>query len=143
MNFSPRVIKSILDIAKSVRSVTDLVNYATRVILQTWPEINQISEQICKVIPIPAIVKQMGVKGADLTNADFLSGLVGSATGNSDVSNFISQISQIASGGGGIAEIFNKVIGMQFQIKSDTFTEGEEVLSILRTATDAISSISK
>lgn len=143
MNFSPRVIKSILDIAKSVRSVTDLVNYATRVILQTWPEINQISEQICKVIPIPAIVKQMGVKGSDLTNADFLSGLVGSATGNSEVSNFISQISQIASGGGGIAEIFNKVIGMQFQIKSDTFTEGEKVLSILRTATSAISSISK
>lgn len=143
MNFSPRVIKSILDIAKSIRSVTDLVNYATRVILQTWPEINQISEQICKVIPIPAIVKQMGVKGADLKNADFLSGLVGSATGNSEVSNFISQISQLASGGGGIAEIFNKVVGMQFQIKSDTFTEGEEVLSILRTAMSSISSASK
>lgn len=124
MQYSVRVLRSVYQIAVASRKTLAKSNYFRRDIRQTWKEVVKRSLKYCRVIPLPPLVKQMGIKGKDLKDEKFLNA---QADKNGQFDQFNKDIKSLDK-----ESIMSKIIDLQFNIAEDTFTECEQELEAMR-----------
>lgn len=146
-NHTARVIEALIDIATSVRSVDDAVNYVTRLVGQTLPELDTRCMQIDTVIKIPDAISQIGNVAKVLSDNKFLNTMLDMAgQKGSDAKKIIGDISKYADmlgkvAGGDFGQIFNRVLSLKFGIDNNTYTEFENIVQTLRNSQNVLSSI--
>lgn len=137
MNFNTRVIKSIQDIANSVKSLTDLSSLFGRIIGTTRMEVKIRAEKYGQVIKLPDIIKQINGVSDMATSAQFLekaASMAGGKSGNGQQAvQKIKKYSDLVSKalGSGTPIIFNKVNSLQLGIEGDAFTKYKDVVETL------------
>ncbi len=134
MQYSIRIIKSIKDIAETLETVLDNVNYIKKIVNQSWIEVLQNNEIYCKLIEVPKIINDLGIKGADLKDAKFLEVFdkgkdIINETGEivNTIESFAKNISSLSGN-----SILSEVIKLQFNVDSTTFTECKNVIEMLK-----------
>ena len=142
---SPQLLQSILDIATSCTSITELVNKFTGCITQTLTEVLGRSNLLGPAIKIPDCIQQIGNFAKNLQNNQFLNQVLsmagqkgsGASKAKKEISNFMNILDQVA--GGDYGQIFKKVLDAQFGIEENTFTELEHVVQTLKNGAGLLS----